>query len=240
MRKALVVAALAVVLGALAATAAAAPRPQAVAADQGAVDVSFSIDKFVTRRGALFAVGAATARYTAPDGKVTTSTKDIRLRVRAGVRSTSAQARTCDVLYLRLATLRLELLGLVVELKDDLVLTIKANDQQGVLGDLFCQLARAKLKGRLLSGAARTLTANLADNGLASGLGFAIPLNPSTVQQAVTGCQVLDLILGPLDLRLLGLLVHLDRVHLNITAFADQGVLGSLFCALANTKLPGT
>ncbi len=35
---------------------------------------------------------------------------------------------------------------------------------------------------------------------------------------AVVGCGVLDLVLGPLDLNLLGLNVHLDRVHLNITA----------------------
>jgi hypothetical protein len=47
-------------------------------------------------------------------------------------------------------------------------------------------------------------------------------------------CQILDLVLGPLDLNLLGLVVHLDQVHLNITA--DQGpgnLLGNLLCAVA-------
>jgi hypothetical protein len=47
------------------------------------------------------------------------------------------------------------------------------------------------------------------------------------------GCQVLDLNLAPLDLNLLGLVVHLDRVHLNITAIPGAGnLLGNLLCAL--------
>ena len=72
---------------------------------------------------------------------------------------------------------------------------------------------------------------------LGSGLGFSVPL--STVASAVTGtCPVLDLVLGPLDLKLLGLLVNLNQVHLAITADATGGVLGALFCTLANTKIP--
>jgi len=47
------------------------------------------------------------------------------------------------------------------------------------------------------------------------------------------GCEVLDLVLGPLDLDLLGLVVHLDRVHLNITAVPGPGnLLGNLLCAI--------
>jgi hypothetical protein len=47
------------------------------------------------------------------------------------------------------------------------------------------------------------------------------------------GCQVLDLVLAPLDLDLLGLTVHLDRVHLNITAVPGAGnLLGNLLCAI--------
>jgi hypothetical protein len=48
------------------------------------------------------------------------------------------------------------------------------------------------------------------------------------------GCQVLDLNLAPLDLDLLGLVVHLDRVHLNITAVPGAGnLLGNLICGIA-------
>ena len=46
--------------------------------------------------------------------------------------------------------------------------------------------------------------------------------------------QILDLVLGPLDLDLLGLQVHLDTVHLNITAQSGPGELvGNLLCAIA-------
>ncbi|MCR6487493.1 hypothetical protein M8542_32170 [Amycolatopsis sp. OK19-0408] len=57
---------------------------------------------------------------------------------------------------------------------------------------------------------------------------------------AAASCQILDLVLGPLDLDLLGLVVHLDRVHLNITADAGPGnLLGNLLCAIAGLLDPG-
>ncbi|MBA3738758.1 MAG: hypothetical protein H0W97_09330 [Actinobacteria bacterium] len=52
---------------------------------------------------------------------------------------------------------------------------------------------------------------------------------------AVTGtCDILHLELGPLDLDLLGLVVHLDQVVLDITAESGPGnLLGNLLCAVA-------
>jgi len=47
-------------------------------------------------------------------------------------------------------------------------------------------------------------------------------------------CQILKLVLGPLDLDLLGLMVHLDKVVLTITAQQGGGLLGDLLCAIAN------
>jgi hypothetical protein len=47
-------------------------------------------------------------------------------------------------------------------------------------------------------------------------------------------CDILHLTLGPVDLNLLGLVVHLDRVVLDITAESGQGLLGDLLCAIAN------
>lgn len=48
-------------------------------------------------------------------------------------------------------------------------------------------------------------------------------------------CQILHLELGPLDLNLLGLMVHLDRVVLDITAQQAPGnLLGNLLCAIAH------
>lgn len=56
----------------------------------------------------------------------------------------------------------------------------------------------------------------------------------ATSQQAVLACNVLDLVLGPLNLNLLGLVVSLNQVHLNITAVPGAGnLLGNLLCAVA-------
>ncbi len=51
---------------------------------------------------------------------------------------------------------------------------------------------------------------------------------------AAPACDVLNLVLGPLDLDLLGLEVHLDKVVLNIVAQSGAGnLLGNLLCAVA-------
>lgn len=48
-------------------------------------------------------------------------------------------------------------------------------------------------------------------------------------------CSVLNLVLGPLDLNLLGLTVHLNQVVLTINAVPGAGnLLGNLLCAIAN------
>jgi hypothetical protein len=48
-------------------------------------------------------------------------------------------------------------------------------------------------------------------------------------------CQILHLELGPLDLDLLGLVVHLNQVVLDISAQPGPGnLLGNLLCAIAN------
>ena len=60
-----------------------------------------------------------------------------------------------------------------------------------------------------------------------------------TQQQQAT-CSILHLVLGPLDLNLLGLKVHLNRVVLDITAESGSGnLLGNLLCAVAHL-LDGT
>ena len=45
-------------------------------------------------------------------------------------------------------------------------------------------------------------------------------------------CEILDLTLGPLDLNLLGLEIHLDTVHLDIDANPAGGLLGQLLAGL--------
>jgi hypothetical protein len=52
---------------------------------------------------------------------------------------------------------------------------------------------------------------------------------------AAQACQILHLTLGPLDLNLLGLHVHLNRIVLDITAEPGNGnLLGNLLCDVAN------
>ena len=57
----------------------------------------------------------------------------------------------------------------------------------------------------------------------------------ATVPLAAAGtCDILHLTLGPLDLDLLGLVVHLDQVQLDITAEQGPGnLLGNLLCGIA-------
>jgi hypothetical protein len=62
---------------------------------------------------------------------------------------------------------------------------------------------------------------------------------PLTAHAAAT-CQILNLVLGPLHLNLLGLHVDLNTVVLNITGQTGAGqLLGNLLCGIANLLNPG-
>jgi hypothetical protein len=52
-------------------------------------------------------------------------------------------------------------------------------------------------------------------------------------------CSVLDLALGPIDLDLLGLVVHVDPINITIDAQAGGGLLGNLLCGLDLGSLLG-
>jgi len=54
----------------------------------------------------------------------------------------------------------------------------------------------------------------------------ALAVHLASAAAALTICPVLDLTLGPLDANLLGLVVHLDQVHLTLVADDTQGILG--------------
>ena len=61
---------------------------------------------------------------------------------------------------------------------------------------------------------------------------------PVTSIQA--SCTILDLILGPLHLNVLGLVIDLNQVHLAITAQPAGGLLGTLLCSIANLLSGGS
>jgi hypothetical protein len=214
------------------------------------VDVSFAVKKFVVRNGRLVAVGEVIGTYFSPQHtEVVRKPFAVRVkRTKGRLASRQMQSlgpqqatRICDILSLNLAPLRLELLGLIVEL-DRVVLTIKADSNGGLLGSLLCGLAGPN------RAAAAQLTKAARQSGLAAGPGFQVPIQVPIVQGSPGMqsrgpldlppvppgvCTVLDLVLGPLDLNLLGLMVHLDRVQLRITADPRRGILGSLLCGLA-------
>lgn len=80
-----------------------------------------------------------------------------------------------------------------------------------------------------------TLTGDITntDSGATSAVNESIEL-PVNLAQTDGSCSILHLVLGPLDLDLLGLQVHLDQVVLDITAQSGPGnLLGNLLCAVA-------
>lgn len=81
-----------------------------------------------------------------------------------------------------------------------------------------------------------TLTGTLTDSA-GTVLGTIVKTITALVNSALTqaSCQILHLELGPLDLDLLGLVVHLDKIVLDISAQPGPGnLLGNLLCAVAN------
>ena len=83
-----------------------------------------------------------------------------------------------------------------------------------------------------------TATGNLSGtltNAAGQTIGTVSNLLVSLTATAAGTCQILSLTLGPLDLNLLGLMVHLNQVVLNITAQSGPGnLLGNLLCAVAH------
>jgi hypothetical protein len=217
---------------------AASALPASASPAQTQVQVGFKIGKFVQSGNRLVALGSVTSSATTPDGAKHSVTKPFRARViTRGFRVLAA--RTCSVLSLQLDKLALTLLGLNVNL-DKVILTIDGQANGGALGSLFCQLAHAKVKLRSLASYSRHLTSVVHKSGLstsASLLGFQVPVRQLQAVTSGATCPILDLVLGPLHLDLLGLIVDLNQVHLTITANPTGGVLGSLFCSLAGSTV---
>jgi hypothetical protein len=93
-----------------------------------------------------------------------------------------------------------------------------------VLSDGVRQTTTANIPVQMVRTLPSTSTSSLAASSLTSAA--ALPAG---------ACNVLNLVLGPLDLDLLGLVVHLDKVVLNIIAQSGAGqLLGNLLCAVAH------
>jgi hypothetical protein len=236
-------------------TSAGAQRSSAVT---GAVHVRFNLQRFQVDRvhKRLVAHGNVVATYRSGGRVLATTTKKTTLKV--------AQATSCRVLHLELGELRLQLLGLIVSLTPttdpSIVLDISANGDEA-LGKLFCQVLQA-VQGTTTTTtsatkAARKLSSVMATRYRSSGvMSLDVPLRTNTAAATTTGttsttttttaagpapgqCEVLDLVLGPLNLDLLGLVVQLNQVELNVSA-NPVGTLGTLFCQLAGGPTTST
>jgi hypothetical protein len=197
------------------------------ATPEGKLHMSVDVHKFIATTAGTQASGTATATLTPPSGTPVTVKKKVTLA--------ASGSGTCAILTLNLETLELNLLGLNVHL-EKVVLTVTGERRGGVLGSLFCSLAHAKVKAARV-GAATRLNAAIRKTGVVRPLRLDLGVRATTAAAGPT-CPVLNLVLGPLHVNLLGLVVDLNQVHLIITAEPAGGVLGSLFCGLANTKLP--
>jgi len=206
---------------------AAAASPQPV--DQPAkLSVATSVNRFGVAGGRTRARALVTARLTEANGRSTVLRKQVTL---------SAKRRgSCRILKLTLDQLKLNLLGLNAEL-DRVELDVTGKPSGGVLGKLFCRLARADVKAADRRATARSLNSRLRRNPLRP-VAFTATIHPqSQGSQAKAGrCPVLDLVVGPLDLDLLGLLVNLNKVHLNVFAIPGQGAVGDRFCTLSRQQ----
>jgi hypothetical protein len=199
----------------------------------GNVSVKYKIGKFVKSGRNLLARGTVTATYTPQTGTPTTVTQPFTAKATFSrkwrIASTQSEQRICQVLTLQLGPLHLNLLGLIVDLSP-VNLRITADSNGGLLGSLFCSIASRNVTLGTKANA-RKLTTAVHKSGLATkGVGFTVPAKQMQAQQGP--CQVLDLVLGPLHLNLLGLIVDLNQLHLQITADPNGGLLGSLLCSL--------
>ncbi len=201
------------------------------AARPGRLAVGVEVLRFAAAGKSLRATGLVTARLTDNTGRTSTARSTVAL--------TAAAGGNCRVLHLFLNELTLNLLGLHAHL-DKVQLDITGDPNGGVLGSLFCRLAHARVASARAA-AARQLSAQVRGRP-GHVLRFSAQFNPAatTSQAANATCPVLDLVVGPLNLKLLGLIVDLNKVHLVVTATRGEGALGDLFCNLADNKTTST
>jgi hypothetical protein len=217
--------------------AGAATLPAAASAAPTAANVlraDVQIQKFVVNKSGLSALGTQSAQLAGRSS-----------RQRATF--TVAKGASCNVLTLSLQQLNLQLLGLDLQ-TSAINLKITGRSSQS-LGALFCTLSkRLKLTGaKGARAAAASLNRQLAGHALhALRLRATLPVITAQAAQApVPSCKVLDLVLGPLNLDLLGLVVDLygpdasKPVEVHVTANPAGGVLGAVFCKLANGQAVG-
>jgi hypothetical protein len=210
-------------------SASAHPRSSISAGRSARLSMTAKITSFrATAHGAVVANGVLSG--TLRSG---TSVSRDSAPVRFAVVAASRGGR-CNVVTLRLAPLNLELLGVQVTTS---FISLDVYALRGrVLGDLFCALSHAKVTFPRAARVARALNTHLDGRSMRV---FTASEAVSAAAAPAQSCQVLNLVLGPLHLDLLGLVVdlygktHNDPVIVTINAEPTKGLLGQLLCGLA-------
>jgi hypothetical protein len=192
----------------------------------GRLHVDLQVQRFVQRKRKTEAIGVVTATLRGLNATPTTVRQKVRLQVSA--------ANNCRILLLTLNQLDLTLLGVNVHL-DRVRLSVTGQRSGGILGSLFCSLANARVR-TTKAAVVSSLNHSLRQKPMHP-IDFAVTAHAAQAPPTPT-CSILDLVLGPLHLDLLGLIVDLNQVHLTITGNPAGGLLGRLLCGLANAPAP--
>jgi hypothetical protein len=206
----------------------------AVAAPASAAETAKRVGKFTmaTKITSVRAAGGGVVANGVVVGKLNAGGSVIRDRAPARFRVSQRQRNgRCNILSLRLAPVHLALLGVRVD-TSHISLDVTARRRGGVLGRLFCALANAEV--RFPRAAIARVNRQLDEAPIVTR--SRAPVRVATHQGT---CQILNVILGPLHLDLLGLVVDLygqtkrDPVRVRITGQPGHGLLGDLLCSLA-------
>jgi hypothetical protein len=205
-----------------------------VAPGASAAEAGKRVGKFTmtTKITSVRAAGGGLVANGVVVGALNTGGSVVRDKAPAKFRvSQTQQNGRCNILALRLAPVHLRLLGVRVD-TSHISLDVTARRRGGVLGRLFCALANAEV--RFPRAAIARINRHL--DGAPIATRSSAPVLVATHQGT---CEILDLVLGPLHLDLLGLVVDLygktksDPVHVSITGEPGHGLLGDLLCSLA-------
>lgn len=211
---------------ALALLVALAAAPQASAAPTARLKAKVEVDRFIAGKDGIRALGYATAKVGQRH-----RTRRVVMKVKKGQR--------CSVLSLSIKRLDLKLLGL--NLTTSAINLRVRGDSRRSLGKLFCRLSRQISLGGLgkkARRAVRSLNEGLGERRMPT-VGFSGLVEGRQAQSEYQVCEVLDLVIGPVNLDLLGLLVDLYGPNKNapvravVTADPNRGILGERFCELA-------
>ena len=235
----------------------------------GTVSTQMVVNRFTAVGKRIVGQGTAISRYTDMAGTTSVARKSFQLTIAKGQvpqrQRSLQQLPLCEILFLEIGEVDLTLAGLHViahafNPDEPIRLHLQADQEGGILGRLFCDLAAAggtatttakatkgakalttHMRGTTIMRVQATIYAPNQSAGGAAGPARVVAsgaLGPNAVQApTVTECHVVHLILGPVHLNLLGLIADLNKILVDVNAIPGT-VLGNIFCLLSSDPAP--